>query len=317
MDLPSVTVAICTRDRPAALQRCVASVCAQTYKPNEVIVVDDGRLDEGMVERLGGAVRSAGMVWRYLAKSEPGLTRSRNLALAEAVGEIVQFFDDDTEPAYHFLGEIAALFAADNRQDVAVLAGTLVEPALAGVGGRVWAMAAQMAGWWAVGRRRMRRGRWPEAIRTSGRVSATPNVTGAALAVRRAAVYPPGFDESLGGYALGEDRDLSYRLSRTHLVGRATRALAVHHHDPAGRPDPGQFGHATVYNYCYILSKNVPMGLGEWLAVLWSLVVLAGLRLGLATMTDRRRNLAELAGMIRGGGCWIRRYLNNQVGSCW
>ena len=314
--LPSISVAICTRDRPAALQRCLRSVCAQDHKPQEIIVVDDGSIAADACQRLARQVRQNGMGWAYYRKTEPGLTRSRNLALAHATGQIVQFFDDDAEPDGDYLGEIAALFAADATGRVAVLGGTVIEPALTGLGGRAWRLATRLAGWWSLGRRGMQRGPWPEPARLGRRVSATLNVTGAALAVRRDAVYPPGFDEALTGYALGEDRELGYRLSRTHLVGRAARARAVHHHDPAGRLDPERFGHDAVYNYCYILHKNIPMGLGEWLAVLWSLTVLAGLRLGLAVVRHRRRHLLELGGMIRGSGCWVRHCLR-QVDFCW
>ncbi|MGH6998049.1 MAG: glycosyltransferase family 2 protein, partial [Phenylobacterium sp.] len=38
---PSVSVVICTRDRPEELRRCLASLPAQTLRPLEVIVVDN------------------------------------------------------------------------------------------------------------------------------------------------------------------------------------------------------------------------------------------------------------------------------------
>ncbi len=280
------------------------------------MIIDDGRLSPETQQSLAEMACQAGVAWRYLPKTCPGLTRSRNLALARADTEIVQFLDDDAEPTYCFLREILSLFACDAGGDMAVLGGNLEEPALTGLGGRTWLLASRMAGWWGIGRRWMRRGPWPAAAGVPCRVVPTPNVTGAALAVRRVAVYPPGFDESLTGYALGEDRELSYRLARTHLVGRATRARVVHHHDPAGRVDPAALGHATVYNYCYILSKNGPMGVGEWLAVLWSLLVIGALRLGSGLAGNRRRHLSELVGMIRGGAHWIHHCLS-QNGSCW
>ncbi len=318
MGLPSVSVAICTRDRPVSLEACVAAVCAQTHKPKELIVVDDGRLAPDVRQRLGGRAQHADIPWRYLRKTEPGLTRSRNVALAHSNGEIVQFFDDDAEPAYDYVREIAALFAADADGAVGVLGGTVIEPALAGPGGKMWRLVSGLAGWWALGRRGMRRGPWPAGMRGAGRVVATANLAGAALAVRRTAAWPPGFDESLTGYGLGEDRELAYRLARTHLVGCATRARAVHHHDPRGRVNPGQYGHAAAHNYCYILHKNVPMGLGEWVVVLWGLLVLAGLRLvcSLALRHERERHLDELRGMIRGGGCWLRQSLM-RAAFCW
>jgi glycosyltransferase involved in cell wall biosynthesis len=314
--LPTVSVVICTRNRPAALTRCIEAVCAQTVQPIEIIVVDDGRLPLDLRKDMAQRARDNGVFWNYISKTEPGLTRSRNLALASAQGEIVQFFDDDVEPAYHFLEVITGLFSVDLRKEVAVVAGTLAEPNLDTFGGQVWQAASAVAGWWALGGRRMRRGAWPDRIRSEGRVIPTLKIAGAALAVRRSTVYPPGFDEHLTGYALGEDREVGYRLSRRYLVGRATQALAIHHVDPASRPDPGAFGYATTYNYCYILSKNLPMGLGEYVAVLWSFIVIALARLASLFAGDREHRLAELAGMARGAKAWGCQRLE-QSGFCW
>lgn len=313
---PSISVVICTRNRPAALCRCIAAVCAQSSKPTEVIVVDDGELDAALVGELARQVEKKGVFWYYVKKSEPGLTRSRNLALARARGEVVQFFDDDAEAACNYLAEVRAVFAADIGGDLAVLGGRLIEPSLGGFGGRAWQLASRMAGYWSLGRRGMRRTGWPNGLLAERKVLPTLRVSGAALAVRRSAVFPPGFDASLTGYALGEDRELACRLSRTHLVGVAPRAHAVHRCDPTGRLDPAAFGQATVENYCYILSKNTPMGLGEWLAVLWCVIILAGARLAFALSGNPRHHLSELLGMVRGCIRWARLQLN-RTGFCW
>jgi glucosyl-dolichyl phosphate glucuronosyltransferase len=312
----SISVVICTRNRPASLERCVASVCAQSRVPEEIIVVDDGELPPETLQRLTRQAEGAGTRWQYVRKTDPGLTRSRNLALDRARGQIVQFFDDDAEPDPDYLAQIADAFAADVNGAIAVLGGRLTEPALMGLGGRTWALASRTAGWWALGRRRMRRNGWPHELLEAGGVLPTLTVSGAALAVRRSVAYPPGFDESLTGYALGEDREIACRLSRTHLVGVVTRAHAVHHWEPSGRLDASEFGRATVENYCKILTKHVPMGVGEWVAVLWSFLVLAGLRIAFALTGNPRRHLLELIGMIRGCMGWAR-YRLSQAGYCW
>ncbi len=285
----------------------MAAVCAQTRRPVELLVIDDGQLPDERLRRLADRAGAAGIAWQYWRKDEPGLTRSRNLALARATGDVVQFFDDDAEPAPDYLQETAEVFAADVCEDLAVLGGTVAEPTLAGWGGRFWRTGARLSGWWRIGRRRMRRGPWPKQLHR--RVAADPNLIGAALAVRKAAVWPPGFDESLRGYALGEDREIAYRMARTHLVGRAMRAHAVHHQSPSARPDPAAFGHAVAYNYAYILCKNVPMGLGEWVVVGWGLFVLGLVRMGFAVSGEPGHHLRELLGMVRGSASWIRHCL--------
>ena len=86
---PSVSVVICTRDRPEELRRCLASLPAQTLRPLEVIVVDNA--SSGEATRT--AALNAGVV--YVREDRPGLDYARNTGAATARGEIVAYTDDD------------------------------------------------------------------------------------------------------------------------------------------------------------------------------------------------------------------------------
>jgi len=94
----TISVAICTRDRPTSLARCIQAVLSQNVKPTEIIIVDDGELPESTQLEFARASRQSGVAWRYIRKTQPGLTRSRNLALSLSCCEVVQFLDDDAEP---------------------------------------------------------------------------------------------------------------------------------------------------------------------------------------------------------------------------
>ena len=93
---PSLTVAVCTKDRPALLKRCVESVRALPT-PNiegeedlELLVVDNAPSDartRELVETLPEV--------RYACEPRPGLDFARNRALQEATGELVAYLDDD------------------------------------------------------------------------------------------------------------------------------------------------------------------------------------------------------------------------------
>jgi GT2 family glycosyltransferase len=88
--LPSITVAICTRKRPAELERCLESLAKLTDRPNEIIVVDNAPEDDAtrkVVERF--------RKMRYVPESRPGLSAARNTALTCACSEIIAFADDD------------------------------------------------------------------------------------------------------------------------------------------------------------------------------------------------------------------------------
>lgn len=302
---PTISVVVCTCGRAGPLRCCIDAVVAQTHLPDEVIVVDDGERLGDALSPLGEIVRDRGVPWRVMSKRDPGLTSARNLALRHARSEVVQFFDDDAEPEPDYLAKVLDLLADDADGAIAVLGGHVIEPRLMTRGGKLWEVASRLAGWWRIGRRSLRRPSPDERVWLAGRFEPTTNLIGAAMAVRRDAVYPPGFDEALTGYALGEDREVALRMARTHLVGIVQSARAVHRTASGGRPDPVRYGYASAYNYCYIAAKNLPMGVGDWLVVAWGLGVLFALRVAWAVAARSGNHLLEAWGLLRGVVAWL------------
>lgn len=87
---PAVSVIVCTRRRRDHLVRCLESLLHLTYSA-EVILVDNNDPGEGVFDVAGR------FPCTYVKALRPGLSRSRNRALAEARGEIVAFTHDDAE----------------------------------------------------------------------------------------------------------------------------------------------------------------------------------------------------------------------------
>ncbi len=88
---PSLSVAICTRNRVTTLRRCLESLRPlQGRHGFELLVIDnappDGATAE-LVERLSGV--------RYVLESRPGLNFARNRAWSEASGDLIAYLDDD------------------------------------------------------------------------------------------------------------------------------------------------------------------------------------------------------------------------------
>ena len=94
--MPSLTVAICTKDRTARLQRCLASLLPQIEQGRrdgqeiEVLIVDNAPSDDGTRE----AVAALPGV-RYAMEPWAGLDFARNRALATATGDWIAYLDDD------------------------------------------------------------------------------------------------------------------------------------------------------------------------------------------------------------------------------
>ncbi|MBY0497765.1 MAG: glycosyltransferase [Cyanobacteria bacterium] len=92
---PSVTVIVCTRDRPRELERCLQALQRQRCAPFDLLIVDNGTgTDAAMVCRAYGAA--------YIREPQAGLTRARNLGARAASGHLVAYIDDDAiaEPGW-------------------------------------------------------------------------------------------------------------------------------------------------------------------------------------------------------------------------
>jgi GT2 family glycosyltransferase len=99
---PSVTIAVCTRDHPALLDRLLRSLEGLERPPGppvelEVLVVDNAPSDDA-TRRLVQARPGV----RYECEPRPGLDFARNRAVGAAQGELLAFLDDDVtvEPAW-------------------------------------------------------------------------------------------------------------------------------------------------------------------------------------------------------------------------
>ncbi|NEK94477.1 glycosyltransferase [Modestobacter muralis] len=116
-----LTVAICTRDRPADLERCLAAVDGLTIGVAEVLVVDNAPSDDRTEEVAQHHSRA-----RYVQEPRRGVGWARNRALLEARTPLIAFIDDDVlvEPRW----AETLLMAFNAHPDTSVITG-MVAPA--------------------------------------------------------------------------------------------------------------------------------------------------------------------------------------------
>ena len=107
-DSPSVSVVVCTRDRPEDILECLNSLMELEPKPLEVIVVDNAASDAS-TRRI--VADFAGV--RYIEEPRPGLDWARNRGVLEARGEIVAFADDDVVVDKEWVLMLAQTFKSD------------------------------------------------------------------------------------------------------------------------------------------------------------------------------------------------------------
>lgn len=121
----TLSLVVNTTDRAGPLHTLLRALEHQSYPHFEVIVVV-GPTHDNTLEVLA-PYRDRVTVLRCPTAN---LSRSRNIGLLAARGDIVAFIDDDAVPAYHWCAQLARLFA---------------DPAVAGTGGVVYLVNPQMA----------------------------------------------------------------------------------------------------------------------------------------------------------------------------
>lgn len=92
-DTPLVSVVIPVYNTEAYIKECLESVCEQTLKNIEIIVVNDGTQDHSMETVLTAATQDSRI--KIINKENGGLSSARNCGLRESSGEYVLFLDSD------------------------------------------------------------------------------------------------------------------------------------------------------------------------------------------------------------------------------
>jgi glycosyltransferase involved in cell wall biosynthesis len=92
---PLVSIIVRTKDRPQLLKKAIKSIAAQTYRPIEVVLVNDGGcgLD---IEEIKGLLCDIALNYVSLEKNT-GRAHAGNVGIENANGEYIGFLDDDDE----------------------------------------------------------------------------------------------------------------------------------------------------------------------------------------------------------------------------
>jgi succinoglycan biosynthesis protein ExoA len=263
----TLSVVICTKDRPQVLETCLQSLQRQIRRPGEIVVVDASvtpALDA--VDRLAETMPGCRIA---LQNSAPGLPRQRNLGARVTTGSVVVYLDDDVVLDPGYLGAVARVYENDRSRQIGGVGGAQV-PDPTPREGLLRRAACRLFLLDTYGRGVVKRsGRADHAFSPRSRME-VELLSGCNMSYRREVLEGLRFDERLDGYALGEDLRFSYRVSRRWKLVLTPDACLDHRHAGAGRPLGDDYQAMAVFNRYLFFRDHLARGPVDWLAYVWS-----------------------------------------------
>ncbi|MBV9848954.1 MAG: glycosyltransferase family 2 protein [Armatimonadetes bacterium] len=123
----TISVCICTMDRPDVLRRCLNSIIKAAGLPWEIIVSDDS----GQPEATDALCRSFAPV-KYVRGPRAGLCANRNAAISACSGTYVSLLDDDALLSENFIDTAGRLIAQSDPRTIftgdVVEGGRIIQP---------------------------------------------------------------------------------------------------------------------------------------------------------------------------------------------
>lgn len=126
MNQPLVSIILPVYNAQNHLARCVGSICAQTYRNIEIIILNDGSKDQSLP--VCEEFRQKDPRILLVDKANSGVSDTRNLGLKLASGEYVEFVDSDDYLDPDFTERLVAA-AEENEADFVIAPYKMVIPA--------------------------------------------------------------------------------------------------------------------------------------------------------------------------------------------
>jgi len=92
----TISVIIPVYNAEKTIYRCLMSVFNQSLLPDEVIIIDDGSIDNSS-EIINDFIKNNHLskTWKLINNSNKGVSKTRNEGIRKAIGEYIAFLDSD------------------------------------------------------------------------------------------------------------------------------------------------------------------------------------------------------------------------------
>lgn len=218
----SISVIVCTRNRPQQLAQCLRSLLCLSQRPEQILVVDNAPADDAtrsLVAQMPGI--------QYVLEPRPGLSVARNTGIRHSTGDIIAFTDDDAIVHPDWSVRLQQEF---HDPKVMVVTGLMLPAELETEAQLIFHRGSGGPGW---GYRSLTFDtQFFEEMKHLG-VPVWRIGAGANMAFRRQAFELVGyFDERLGAGASGcsEDSEVWYRILAAGWICRYEPTAVIYHH---------------------------------------------------------------------------------------
>jgi|1186.fasta_scaffold00057_6 GT2 family glycosyltransferase len=252
---PTVSVVVATLRRPHLLRHTLRTLVRTTPPPDEILVVDGD--DEHSARAPADEVRAiAGPIPIHYVEGPQGLTRQRNVGVTRATGDVVVFVDDDVALEPDAFARVREAYADPG---VVGVTAQIVEPETRSFG-RFRSPIRRLLGREGT----FTRFGYPRYPLQVERETDIEFMFGCFMSGRRDAVVEVGFDEGLPGYALAEDQDFSFRLSRRGRLRYVPQIVCYHRRQGFDNRDRRAFDRNLVATRAYLMRKNFQPNALAW-----------------------------------------------------
>ena len=287
----SLSIIICTKDRPSDVRQVIQSILHQSILPGEVLVVDSSSDKETklLAEQLDKKVQ---MEFKYF-HTKPSLTYQRNYGVKYSKGKIILFLDDDVILEKDYLYEILNIFTKDTNKEIYGVDGCIINESKKNFFKKLFYRLFMLTRY--DGNGKMQPSGFPAYLNSNYRGNKKVDMLCGCAAYRKELFDQLKFDENLSGYATMEDDDFSYRVSRKYILIRNQKARLFHKKSSMGRPDKKNILKLRILNHEYFFRKNMNESIFQKICFIWSNI---GLLIQGTVMSLKDMNLAILFTMI-------------------
>lgn len=266
-----ISIVIPTYEREKDLNECLDSIIIQTTLPKEIIVIDDSPNNsiKFLIKRRTAEFGDKNVLLKYIKNpKERSLTIARNVGIENATGDIILFLDSDVVLDKDYINEIVKVY--EKYPDTLGVQGYVTNMNYSTVMNAINKFF--FFNFLEKTKCRILPSGFPTYPYALKQIVFCQWLSGTNHSYRRSVFKEYRYDEKLRKYSLSEDKDMSYRIFKTHFNSLliVPYATLIHKHSKEGRIPKKQMVYMKQIYSLYFFYKNMDPNVKNKIIFLWS-----------------------------------------------